>query len=118
MAHFLLDVRPAHFCSMKITQDVRDFAAAQGLDEGRALERAWKPRPSNSSRPAPKSLPSDLSERPQAAKIIRVAFFVHSCEFSAPHHAEDAKPHGMRGNSGWTIKTMVRAELPRSGTCN
>ncbi|MDR1163507.1 MAG: phosphomethylpyrimidine synthase ThiC [Candidatus Accumulibacter sp.] len=25
-----------HFCSMKISQEVRDFAAAQGIDEGRA----------------------------------------------------------------------------------
>jgi phosphomethylpyrimidine synthase len=26
------------FCSMKITQDVRDYAAAQGLDEANAIE--------------------------------------------------------------------------------
>jgi phosphomethylpyrimidine synthase len=26
-----------HFCSMKITQDVRDYAAAQGVDEEKAL---------------------------------------------------------------------------------
>jgi phosphomethylpyrimidine synthase len=26
-----------HFCSMKITQDVRDYAAAQGLAEDEAL---------------------------------------------------------------------------------
>jgi phosphomethylpyrimidine synthase len=26
-----------HFCSMKITQDVRDFAAKQGVDEEKAL---------------------------------------------------------------------------------
>jgi phosphomethylpyrimidine synthase len=26
-----------HFCSMKITQDVRDYAAAQGVDEQAAL---------------------------------------------------------------------------------
>jgi phosphomethylpyrimidine synthase len=26
-----------HFCSMKITQDVRDFAAKQGLSEQEAL---------------------------------------------------------------------------------
>jgi phosphomethylpyrimidine synthase len=27
-----------HFCSMKITQDVRDYAEAQGLAEAEALE--------------------------------------------------------------------------------
>ncbi|MNI97936.1 Phosphomethylpyrimidine synthase [compost metagenome] len=27
-----------HFCSMKITQDVRDYAAEQGLEEAGALE--------------------------------------------------------------------------------
>jgi phosphomethylpyrimidine synthase len=28
-----------HFCSMKITQDVRDYAAQQGVDEKAALEK-------------------------------------------------------------------------------
>ncbi len=28
----------AHFCSMRITQEVRDYAAAQGLGEHEALE--------------------------------------------------------------------------------
>jgi phosphomethylpyrimidine synthase len=28
-----------HFCSMKITQDVREYAAAQGVAEAEALER-------------------------------------------------------------------------------
>ncbi|MFT3848147.1 MAG: phosphomethylpyrimidine synthase ThiC [Propionivibrio sp.] len=37
VAHFCSMCGP-HFCSMKITQDVRDFAAAQGLDEKAALE--------------------------------------------------------------------------------
>ena len=27
-----------HFCSMKITQDVREYAQAQGVDEARAIE--------------------------------------------------------------------------------
>jgi phosphomethylpyrimidine synthase len=27
-----------HFCSMKITQDVRDYAAEHGVDEARALD--------------------------------------------------------------------------------
>ncbi|TWI10375.1 phosphomethylpyrimidine synthase ThiC [Aerolutibacter ruishenii] len=36
-AHFCSMCGP-HFCSMKITQDVRDFAAEHGLDDARALE--------------------------------------------------------------------------------
>jgi len=31
-----------HFCSMKITQDVRDFAAKQGLDEQAAIETGMR----------------------------------------------------------------------------
>jgi len=31
--------KPAHFCSMKITQDVRDYAAAQELSEEEALKK-------------------------------------------------------------------------------
>jgi phosphomethylpyrimidine synthase len=31
-----------HFCSMKITQDVRDYAAQQGLAEAQALERGMQ----------------------------------------------------------------------------
>jgi phosphomethylpyrimidine synthase len=38
LAHFCSMCGP-HFCSMKITQDVRDYAAQQGLAEGEALER-------------------------------------------------------------------------------
>jgi phosphomethylpyrimidine synthase len=37
VAHFCSMCGP-HFCAMKITQDVRDFAAAQGLQEKVALE--------------------------------------------------------------------------------
>jgi phosphomethylpyrimidine synthase len=36
-AHFCSMCGP-HFCSMKITQDVRDYAAANGVDEAQALE--------------------------------------------------------------------------------
>jgi phosphomethylpyrimidine synthase len=36
-AHFCSMCGP-HFCSMKITQDVRDYAAANGMDEAEALE--------------------------------------------------------------------------------
>jgi phosphomethylpyrimidine synthase len=31
-----------HFCSMKITQDVRDFAAKQGISENEALEKGME----------------------------------------------------------------------------
>ena len=31
-----------HFCSMKITQDVREYAAAQGIAEADALEKGME----------------------------------------------------------------------------
>ena len=41
LAHFCSMCGP-HFCSMKITQDVRDYAAAQGVDEKAALAEVAK----------------------------------------------------------------------------
>ncbi|MGE0561645.1 MAG: phosphomethylpyrimidine synthase ThiC [Flavobacteriales bacterium] len=41
IAHFCSMCGP-HFCSMKITQEVRDFAAKQELDEQNALEKGMK----------------------------------------------------------------------------
>ena len=41
LAHFCSMCGP-HFCSMKITQDVREYAAKKGLDEARALEEGLK----------------------------------------------------------------------------
>jgi len=38
LAHFCSMCGP-HFCSMKITQDVRDYAAKQGVDEEAALQK-------------------------------------------------------------------------------
>jgi phosphomethylpyrimidine synthase len=38
IAHFCSMCGP-HFCAMKITQDVRDYAAGQGIDEDLALKR-------------------------------------------------------------------------------
>ena len=38
VAHFCSMCGP-HFCSMKITQEVRDFAARQGVSDGEALEK-------------------------------------------------------------------------------
>ena len=41
VAHFCSMCGP-HFCSMKITQDVRDYAASQGVTEGEALARGME----------------------------------------------------------------------------
>jgi phosphomethylpyrimidine synthase len=41
LAHFCSMCGP-HFCSMKITQDVRDYAAKLGVDENAALERGME----------------------------------------------------------------------------
>jgi len=41
LAHFCSMCGP-HFCSMKITQDVRDYAAKQGLAEGDALAKGME----------------------------------------------------------------------------
>jgi phosphomethylpyrimidine synthase len=41
VAHFCSMCGP-HFCSMKITQDVRDFAAAQGVSEEAALKKGME----------------------------------------------------------------------------
>jgi phosphomethylpyrimidine synthase len=41
VAHFCSMCGP-HFCSMKITQDVRDFAAAQGVSEQDALAKGME----------------------------------------------------------------------------
>ncbi len=41
LAHFCSMCGP-HFCSMKITQDVRDFAAAQGVSEQEALTKGME----------------------------------------------------------------------------
>ena len=41
LAHFCSMCGP-HFCSMKITQDVRDFAKAQGIAEEDALKRGME----------------------------------------------------------------------------
>jgi phosphomethylpyrimidine synthase len=41
LAHFCSMCGP-HFCSMKITQDVRDFAARHGVSEGEALARGME----------------------------------------------------------------------------
>jgi phosphomethylpyrimidine synthase len=41
LAHFCSMCGP-HFCSMKITQDVRDYAASQGVSESEALQKGLK----------------------------------------------------------------------------
>jgi phosphomethylpyrimidine synthase len=41
LAHFCSMCGP-HFCSMKITQEVRDFAAKHGVPEGEALRKGME----------------------------------------------------------------------------
>jgi phosphomethylpyrimidine synthase len=41
LAHFCSMCGP-HFCSMKITQDVREYAARKGLDDAKALEAGMR----------------------------------------------------------------------------
>ena len=41
VAHFCSMCGP-HFCSMKITQDVREYAASHGLEEGEALKKGME----------------------------------------------------------------------------
>ncbi|HEV8258008.1 MAG TPA: hypothetical protein VGR42_13615, partial [Casimicrobiaceae bacterium] len=41
LAHFCSMCGP-HFCSMKITQDVREYAAKLGVDEAAALEKGME----------------------------------------------------------------------------
>ncbi|MFP5411051.1 MAG: phosphomethylpyrimidine synthase ThiC, partial [Gammaproteobacteria bacterium] len=41
VAHFCSMCGP-HFCSMKITQDVREYAAKEGLDEAAALAKGME----------------------------------------------------------------------------
>ena len=41
LAHFCSMCGP-HFCSMKITQDVRDYASSQGINESEALEKGME----------------------------------------------------------------------------
>ena len=41
VAHFCSMCGP-HFCSMKITQDVRDYAATQGVSAEQALEKGME----------------------------------------------------------------------------
>ena len=41
VAHFCSMCGP-HFCSMKITQDVREYAAAQGIAEAEALAKGME----------------------------------------------------------------------------
>jgi phosphomethylpyrimidine synthase len=45
LAHFCSMCGP-HFCSMKITQDVREFAASQGVSEDDALEKGMEEKAS------------------------------------------------------------------------
>jgi phosphomethylpyrimidine synthase len=41
VAHFCSMCGP-HFCSMKITQDVREYAASQGISDEQALQKGME----------------------------------------------------------------------------
>jgi hypothetical protein len=53
-AHFCSMFGP-HFCSMKITEDVRKCAAEQGVTEADASAVGWRQKHRSFSRPAPVS---------------------------------------------------------------
>jgi phosphomethylpyrimidine synthase len=40
-----------HFCSMKVTEDVRKFAAQQKISEEQALQVGLEQKPKNSNKP-------------------------------------------------------------------
>jgi phosphomethylpyrimidine synthase len=60
-----------HFCSMKITQDVRDYAAQKGLEEQAALEAGMQEKAAEFKKSGGKIYqevgPSDSGESPVAA---------------------------------------------------
>src|SRR5213594_3819308 len=70
LAHFCSMCGP-HFCSMKITQDVRDYAAQKGLEEQAALEAGMQEKAAVFKKSGGKIYqevgPSDSGESPVAA---------------------------------------------------
>jgi phosphomethylpyrimidine synthase len=70
LAHFCSMCGP-HFCSMKITQDVRDYAAQKGLEEQAALEAGMQEKAAEFKKSGGKIYqevgPSDSGESPVAA---------------------------------------------------
>ncbi len=68
VAHFCSMCGP-HFCSMKITQEVREYAANQGISDFRCLEtRAWSSRRLNSLNPVLKFIGNNNGNRTQRCR--------------------------------------------------
>jgi phosphomethylpyrimidine synthase len=71
LAHFCSMCGP-HFCSMKITQDVRDYAAENGLDEQAALSAGMKEKAEEFKR-AGGRIYQDVSQAPEAAVALKAS---------------------------------------------
>ncbi len=63
LAHFCSMCGP-HFCSMQITQDVRDYAAQKGVDEGSALQMGMEEKAEEFRRTGAKIYHENLSAGP------------------------------------------------------
>jgi phosphomethylpyrimidine synthase len=72
LAHFCSMCGP-HFCSMKITQDVRDYAAQKGLDEQTALAMGMKEKAEEFKKTGSKIYHEVTTEGPEAAVEFKTA---------------------------------------------
>jgi phosphomethylpyrimidine synthase len=69
VAHFCSMCGP-HFCSMKITQDVRDYAAQKGLEEQAALEAGMQEKAEEFKKTGAKIYQEiDESHAPESATV-------------------------------------------------
>ncbi|HJX11582.1 MAG TPA: phosphomethylpyrimidine synthase ThiC, partial [Candidatus Binatia bacterium] len=68
LAHFCSMCGP-HFCSMRITQDVRDYAAQKGLDEQAALEVGMKEKAEEFKRTGAKIYHEVTAESSEASAV-------------------------------------------------
>ena len=59
---------------MKITEDVRKYAAEQGIAEEDAVELAWKRKPPNSLRKAGRSMPRTRIEGIERRRATKIGF--------------------------------------------
>jgi phosphomethylpyrimidine synthase len=71
LAHFCSMCGP-HFCSMKITQDVRDYAAEKGLDEKTALTAGMKEKAEEFMK-AGGRIYQEVSQAPEAAAEFKAS---------------------------------------------
>ena len=60
-----------HFCSMKITQDVREFAAAEGIAEEKALEEGLERKAEEFRARGRRDLPEALANRARSGAGVR-----------------------------------------------